>query len=65
MLDSISPTSVPVGSPGFTLTLYGWGFTSGMQVYVNNVAVSSTYVNSNQITVFVPASNLKDLVTSH
>ena len=53
---SISPASVPLGSPAFTLTITGTGFISTSTVQVNGSAVPSTYVSTTQLTASVPAS---------
>src|ERR1017187_1924797 len=55
-LGSISPTSVPVGSPAFNLTVTGASFASGSQVSLNSTALATTFVSPNSLTVIVPAS---------
>jgi hypothetical protein len=55
---SLSPPTAPAGGSGFTLTINGAGFTSGSIVFVNNVFVSSTFVNSGEITVPITAANI-------
>src|SRR5437879_9293409 len=57
---SLSPNSAPAGGPGFTLTVNGTGFVSGLLnsalVQWNGSALSTGHVSANQLTAFVPAS---------
>ena len=56
-LSSLSPSSVPVGSPAFTLILNGSGFQSGGTVtWAHTNLGTFTFVSSTQITIPVPAS---------
>jgi len=55
-LTSLSPTSVPAGSPAFTLTLNGTGFTPSSVVSVNGNSPTVTYVSPIQLTVQVNAA---------
>jgi hypothetical protein len=55
-ITSISPTTVTAGQPGFTLTVNGAGFGSDSVVSFNSTALSTTVVNSNQVTASVPMS---------
>ncbi len=54
-LTSLSSTLVPVNT-ATTLTLNGSNFTSATTVALNGVAIPSTYSNSTQMTVTLPAS---------
>jgi 6-phosphogluconolactonase (cycloisomerase 2 family) len=55
-VSNISPTSITAGGPGFTLTVNGSGFVQGSQVSFNLNKVSTTFVNSTQLTASIPAS---------
>lgn len=54
----ISPASVSAGGTGFTLTVTGNGFVSGANVLWNGTALTTTFVNSTQLTAVVPAANV-------
>lgn len=54
---SVSPTSVPVGSGGLTLTVNGSGFFSGSQVALNGTTLSTTFVGATQLTAAVPSTD--------
>ncbi len=58
VLNSISPSSVNAGSPGFTLTLSGNNFISGSVVKWNGNSLTTTYVSNTQLTALVPAVNI-------
>jgi hypothetical protein len=56
-LTSLSPSTVPVGSPAFTLILNGSGFEAGGTVsWADNVIGKYTFVSSTQITMPIPAA---------
>jgi len=59
-LSSLSPNSTAAGGPGFTLTVNGTGFASGLfssaSVLWNGSALSTSYISANQLTAVVPAS---------
>ena len=56
-LTSLSPSSVPVGSPAFTLILNGSGFMAGGTVTWAGTNIGTyTFVSSTQITMPIPAS---------
>jgi hypothetical protein len=58
-ISSLSPPSVNVGGPTLTLTINGTGFESGASVFWQNTQatlLSTTYLNSTQLTAVVPAS---------
>ena len=57
-LTSLSPAAAVQGGGNFTLTLNGAGFTSGSLVFVNNVFRTSTFVNSNKLTVAMTTADL-------
>ncbi len=55
-LSSLSPTSIPAGSPAFTLTLTGANFVSGSYVSFRGNSFDATFVNSTTLTATVPSS---------
>src|SRR5208283_340825 len=55
---SLSPTSALVGSSQFTLTVNGSQFNSSSVVQWNGADLTTTFVNANQVTAQVPASDL-------
>ena len=57
-LTSISPTSALVGGLSFTLTVNGTAFTSSSVAQWNGAALSTTFVNSTQLTASVPAGDV-------
>ncbi len=60
-LTGISPAAAIAGSPAFTLTISGTGFTGSPNptvVYVDNTFLTSTYKNSTTITVPVGTAEL-------
>ena len=62
VLDSLSPSGVTPGSPGFTLTVNGSGFIDGVYssvVRFNGVDRPTTFISSNQLTASIPASDVQ------
>ena len=58
-ITSLSQTSAIEGSSSFTLTVNGTGFVSGSSsVQWNGTALSTTFVNSSQLTAIVPTADL-------
>ncbi len=56
-LTSLSPSSVPVGSPAFTLILNGSGFAAGGTVNWAGTDIGTyTFVSSTQVTIPIPAN---------
>ncbi|HSZ18224.1 MAG TPA: beta-propeller fold lactonase family protein [Candidatus Acidoferrum sp.] len=55
-ITSISPSSATAGGPAFTLSVSGSGFVQGSQVSFNLQNVSTTLVNSTQLTALISAS---------
>ena len=55
-LTSMSPPSVFSGSPGFTITLNGTGFTPNSLVSVNGTFPTVNFINSTQLSVPVTAA---------
>ena len=62
-ITSISPTWSAVGGPGFTLTVNGTNFFDGTTVRWNGSDRLTTFVNSTQLTAFIPATDLKTVGT--
>jgi hypothetical protein len=56
-LTSLSPSSVPAGSPSFTLTINGSGFVAGGSLSWNGTTPLGqyTFVSATQVTVLIPA----------
>ncbi len=57
-ITSLSTDSVAVGGAGFTLVVTGTNFNVGSVVYWNGVPQTTTFVNSTQLTITVPAAAL-------
>jgi uncharacterized protein (TIGR03437 family) len=53
-LAAISPSSLPAGSPGFTLTVTGTGFVSGSVIQWNGGTVATSFVSSTQLAAQIP-----------
>jgi subtilase family serine protease len=58
VLNSISPTSVAVGSPAFTLSVSGSNFNASSVVNFNGQAVSTTFVSATALTASIPATDV-------
>ncbi len=58
IITSLSPSSKPVGSAAFTLTVNGSNFVNGASVRWNNSARVTTFVSSTQVTAQIPATDL-------
>jgi hypothetical protein len=52
------PTAAVPGRPSFTLTVNGTAFVSGSLVNWNGTVLTTTFVNTSQLTATVPASNI-------
>lgn len=61
VLTSISPASKEALSGAFTLTVNGSNFVNGSVVRWNGSNLTTTYVNSTQLTATVPAANLNNV----
>lgn len=55
-LMQVLPNTVNAGGPAFMLTANGSGFSTNSVVYWNGMALSTTFVGSNQLVANVPAS---------
>lgn len=62
-MSSVTPATVPAGSPDTTLTLAGAGFTSATTVAVNGTAEATTYVSATQVKATIPAAQLATAAT--
>src|SRR6266576_1307780 len=60
-LSGISPVSAAMGSLGFTLTLSGSNFVPASVVQWNGSSRSTVFVNGNQLTATIPASDIQSL----
>ena len=58
------PDAVAPGGAGFTLTVNGAGFFSGATVNFNGAALSTTFVNSRQLTAVVPSTDIASASTA-
>ncbi len=56
VITSLSPNTATAGQAGFTLTVNGTGFVSGAVVQWNSTALTTTFVNSTQLTAAITAS---------
>lgn len=57
-ISSLSPSSLPAGSPAQTLTINGSGFVSDSSVTFNGNTKASTFVNANQLTIQLSSTDL-------
>ena len=58
VLSSINPSTVPAGSPAFTLTVNGSNFGSGSTVRWNGSNRTTTFVSVSQLTAAISASDV-------
>ena len=63
-LSSLTPNSAAVGSAAITVTLNGTGFTTASTAYFNNTVLTTTFVNSGQLTAVIPANLLTSALTA-
>lgn len=57
-LNSLSPSTVPVGNTATRVTLIGANFISDSQAQVDSTALVTTYVSASQLVATVPAQSL-------
>jgi hypothetical protein len=62
-ISTLSPTSINVGGPPFILTVNGSGFVSNAYVEWNLTPLTTTFINSSQVTALVPASDITTAAT--
>jgi hypothetical protein len=55
VISSLTPDTVPLGSPGMLLTVQGMDFAAGAQVMWNGEVLPTTFLNSTQLTAQVAA----------
>jgi hypothetical protein len=58
VVSSISPVSATHGAAALTLTVNGYDFNEGAQVFWNGVGLATTFVNDTQLHATVPAADL-------
>ncbi len=63
-LNSLNPSTVTAGSPGFNLTVTGTGFVPASVVQWNGAARQTTFVSSAQLTIAVSASDVASAGTA-
>jgi uncharacterized repeat protein (TIGR03803 family) len=56
VLTKLSPSTLPAGGPGFTLTVSGKSFVSGAEIRWNGAPMTTKFVSANQLTASIPAS---------
>ena len=61
---SLSPTAVSPGSPGFTLNVSGAGFVSGATVNFNRAPLATTFVDAEHLTAMVSAADIANAGTA-
>jgi hypothetical protein len=61
---SLVPTAVSPGGSDFTLILSGTGFVPGAGVDFNNTGISATFVDSEHLSVTIPAANVATAATA-
>src|SRR5207249_2296399 len=57
-ITSLSPASMPPGTPGFVLTVNGSNFVAGSEVLWNGSARTTTFAGSVRLTASIPASDI-------
>jgi phospholipase C len=57
LVTGLSPVSAAPGGPNFTLNVYGTGFVAGSVVYWNGRAKTTTFVNSDNLTATILATD--------
>lgn len=55
-ISALTPSSITAGSAGFTLRVSGTGYASGSVINWNGTALTTTYLNSSQLSASIPAS---------
>jgi len=57
-LNTVSPTSVTVGEPAFTLTVLGTGYSVASVVQWNGATLPTTYVSDTELLAQIPAADI-------
>jgi subtilisin family serine protease len=63
-ITSVSPTTVPLDGPSYTLTVNGTGFVPTSVVNFNLYDQPTTYVSSTQLTAEIPAQSIAQVISS-
>jgi subtilisin family serine protease len=63
-ITSVSPTTVPLDGPSYTLTVNGTGFGPTSVVTFNLYDQPTTYVSSSQLTAEIPAQSIAQVISS-
>ncbi len=58
-LSSLSPTSIPAGSPGVTIVLTGAGFAPGAQILWNGTPRAAQWISSTELRLTLAAMHLR------
>lgn len=58
VVSGLTPNNATAGGGAFTMAVTGSNFISGSIIKWNNVALTTTFINSTQVTVLVPAINI-------
>jgi len=61
---TVVPTAVSPGSPGFTISVSGSGFISGATVDWNGAPLTTTFVDTDHLTATVPAASVASAETA-
>ena len=61
VLTSLTPSSIAVGSPAFTLTVNGTGFVPGAEVRVNGSARQTVFFSATQLFAQIPAEDVANI----
>jgi subtilisin family serine protease len=61
---SVSPTTVPLDGPSYTLTVNGTGFVPTSVVTFNLYDQPTTYVSSTELTAQIPAQSIAQVISS-
>jgi uncharacterized protein (TIGR03437 family) len=64
-VSSLYPVGATAGGPGFTLTVNGTNFLSGAMVLWNGSGLTTTFINSTQLTAAVSASLIASVGTAN
>ena len=57
-LSGLSPNSATAGEPAFTLIITGTDLVDDSTVYWNEMALTTTFVSTTQLTAMIPAANI-------
>ncbi len=57
-ITSVTPSSVPIGSPATSIALVGGGFVAASAVSFNGTPIATTFTDATQLSAVVPAASL-------